>query len=108
MGIDALSAPRLAGTAPRALVGGRGAVAPDRRRRGRPAERPGAVGRSARRSRPIEPNDRDVYTRRGADDEIDPAFDEYGDLADHVDGLAAHLRHGLCPRDRDDPWADID
>ena len=108
MGIDALSAPRPAGTAPRAPAGARGAVAPDRRRRGRPAERPGALPRLARRSRPIEPNDRDVYTRWEAADEIDPAFDEYGDLADHVDGLAAHLRHGLCPRDQDDPWADMD
>jgi hypothetical protein len=107
MGTNVLRAPRPAGTGLREPAGGRVAVAPDRRRR-LPPGRPGNLPRLGRRSRPVEPDEGDVHTRWGADDEIDPAFDEYGDLAGHVDRLAAHLRHGLCPRDRDDPWTDVD
>ncbi|MGU3340782.1 hypothetical protein ACLBXJ_22430 [Methylobacterium mesophilicum] len=40
----------------------------------------------------------------GGREELDPAFDEVGALADHIDGLGSHLRCLSLFAGWDEPW----
>ena len=98
------SARRLAGIVRGRPTASEGRMPPDRRR-GAAARRPLRRGWRPGRPDTATPDTDLLRPLGGADDEIDPAFDEYGELGHHVDGLAARLRHGLH-HPGDDPWMD--
>lgn len=98
-------------TSPRAST----ASSPTRRR-----SRPGSGGRAgaSRRRSPRTARERDTWVRRDGlgepvvsrveDHEIDPAFDEFGELDRQVDHLFSHRRRAAAwDRSAEDDWRDF-
>jgi len=89
-------------------VTGGGRTAPHRRRvvgtaRRRPVDPRSVAGPSRSRARL-----RAGPVREYDDAELDPGFDEFGDLAEHVDGLAVHMRDVLAHHAQAESGTDLD
>ncbi|SFL36728.1 hypothetical protein [Methylobacterium pseudosasicola] len=96
-------------TAERAgATGGTARNAPDRRRVGGTARRRPVDPRSVARSSRAPARLRAGSIREFDDSELDPAFDEFGDLAEHVDGLAVHMRDVLAHHALAESGTDLD
>lgn len=70
-----------------------------RRKRGRPALQ-GRTRRIVGQTLPVRHETEDGNGFETNDEGLDPAFDEFGELADHLDSLSMHLRSSSS-QDRD-------
>lgn len=80
-------------------------LAAERRRVGA-ARRPPRRGRVAARLGSATRGPGTAWFAEEADDGIDPAFDEFGDLAHHVDGLATRMMDDGRHAEGDGSWID--